>query len=187
MTQTFELPLKRCTPESFSPYGQMMGLPAQGNTLQWAATKTWSADFFIDGKTELMFARFDPMPLKDFGKTEAHFAVTQTFIVLGDTPYVTAFARPTAPGVVPEPSEYEALLIPGNSGVMMHRGVWHSSRFLIRPGTADFIILTDAHTTVELVAMNDKGRGRLTHVVEYGKERGQAFRVVDPDGLLKTV
>lgn len=185
MPRLIDLPIALCTPESFAPFGQILRLPDGRSQHKWSATKTWCADFFIDGKMELMFARFDPLPMR-FAKVERHFSVTQTFIPLGDTPAVTVFAAPTDDrgDTPPDPAEFRALLVPGDMAIMMYRGVWHSGRFLVKAEPGEFIILTDEHTTTELQAMNDKGRGRLTHIVEYDKSHGVSFRLTDPLGLL---
>lgn len=185
MTKTIDLPIKLCTPENFAPFGQVLQLPSGQSQHKWTSTKTWSAAFSIDGKMELMFARFSPLPMH-FTKVERHFSVTQTFIPLGDASAVTVFAAPSgdANDTPPDPTEFHAILVPGNMAIMMHRGVWHSGRFLVKNEPGEFIILTDEHTTAELQASDLKGRGRLTHIVEYDKSHGVSFRLTDPLGLL---
>lgn len=185
MSTIVELPVALCTPESFAPFGQVLQLPGGQSQHKWSSTKTWSADFSIDGKMEVMFARFSPIP-RHFTKVERHFSVTQTFIPLGDAPAVTVFAPPTGDDndTPPDPSAFRALLVPGNMAIMMYRGVWHSGRFLVKPEPGEFVILTDEHTTVELQALEHKGRGRLTHVVEYDKTHGISFQLTDPHHLM---
>jgi ureidoglycolate hydrolase len=182
-----ELPVELCTETSFKPFGQTLGQRAGAPNFQTPTTKTWQVDFGIDGLTELLFASFDPVPM-EFTHVERHFAVTQSFFPLGDHPAITVFAAPTAndPKAIPRPEDLKALLVPGNMGIMMYRGTWHSGRFPIRNRPAEYAFLTDAHTTVELSAMIAKSRaGRLTQLVDYTKEFGCRFRIVDPKGLLK--
>jgi ureidoglycolate lyase len=185
MPRVIDLPLALCTPESFAPFGQVLQLPGGESQHKWSTTKTWSADFAIDGKMELMFARVSPAPM-NFNKMERHFSVTQTFIPLGDTPAITIFAAPTgdANDVPPDPARLRALLVPGNMAIMMYRGVWHSGRYLVKQEPGEFVILTDEHTTAELQAADLKGRGRLTHIVEYDKSQDISFRLTDPLRLL---
>jgi hypothetical protein len=68
--------------------------------------------------------------------------------------------------------------------IMMYRGVWHSGRYLVKQEPGEFIILTDEHTTTELQAADLKGRGRLSHIVEYDESQDISFRLTDPLGFL---
>lgn len=186
MPRTIDLPVSLCTQENFSPFGQVLQLPDGQSQHRWSTTKTWSADFAIDGKMELMYARVEPVP-NQFSKMERHFSVTQTFIPLGDAAAVTIFAAPTGDDndTPPDPAGFRALLVPGNMAIMMYRGVWHSGRFLVKPKPAEFIILTDEHTTTELQTVPDLGRGRLSHIVHYDMSHDTTFRLTDPSGLLR--
>lgn len=186
MPRVIDIPVALCTPERFAPFGQVLRLPDGQSQHKWSTTKTWSADFSIDGTMELMYARAESIP-PQFTKMERHFAVTQTFIPLGNAAVAMAFAPPTGDDndAAPDPAAFRALLIPGTMAVMMYRGVWHSSRFLAQAQPGEFIILTDAHTTAELQASPHMGRGRLSHVVEYDKTHDLLFRLSDPEGLMR--
>ncbi|MSO64848.1 MAG: hypothetical protein EXQ85_03435 [Alphaproteobacteria bacterium] len=189
MVRVVDLPVELCTADSFKPFGQTLGQRTDPPPFQTATVKTWAVDFGIDGRTELLFARFDAVPM-EFTHLERHFAVTQSFFPLGDHPAITVFAAPTAadPRAIPRPEALRALLVPGNMGIMMYKGTWHSGRFPTRNKPAEYAFLTDAHTTAELQTMVDKGQaGRLTQLVDYTKEFDVRFCVVDPDGLLKRV
>jgi len=184
MHRIIDIPVALCTPERFAPFGQVMALPAGQSQHMWSTTRTWSADFSVDGETELMFARADPIPMQ-FTKMERHFSVTQTFIPLANATVAMVFAAPTGDDndAAPDPASFRGLLIPGDMAVMMYRGVWHSSRFLTRGTPGDFIILTDARATAELQSDAALGRGRLSHVAHYDKSHDLSFRLSDPEGL----
>lgn len=187
MNDLIDIAIEPLTPEAFAPFGQVIGRRNDPPLFQGGNARTWGVDFEVDGKMELHFADFTHQAELEFSLVERHFAVTQAFVPLNNDSSVTVFAAPTDPDdptAIPNTKDFRAFYIDGTQGVMMWKGTWHSSRFPAHPPSATFAFLTDTGTTAELTEMLAGKPEKLTQLVDYEKDRGQRFRLTDPQGLI---
>jgi ureidoglycolate lyase len=188
MTQIVDIPLQPLTAEAFAGFGQIIGDFEAPPIFEAPHLRSWRLDFELDGPTELMVARYLHQPF-ELTAIERHFAVTQSFIPLGDQPSVMVVAAPTDPddrSAVPTPDALRAFLIPGDRGIMLWRGTWHAlTRFPVRPEGAAFALITGYDTQRELERQKASGaQPTLTQEIDYLERSAIGFRVIDPDRLI---
>jgi len=75
---------------------------------------------------------------------ERHLQLTQTFIPLAGHPFITVVASPDArhEDGIPALDEIHAFLVPGDTGINIHRGTWHEPPF---PLVDDALALLTSH------------------------------------------
>jgi ureidoglycolate lyase len=180
-----EIPLKRLTPDAFSPFGQIIGDRDAPPVFEAPHLRSWRLDFELDGRAELMAVRYIHQPFA-FTALERHTAVTQSFIPLGDQPSVMVVAAPSGATEIPEPDDVHAFHVPGEVGIMLWRGTWHAlTRFPVRPEGAAFALITGYDTQRELEREKADGTPpTLTQAVDYQERGDLRFEVTDPDRLL---
>ena len=191
MPQVVEIPLQPLTAEAFASFGQILGDVDAPPVFEAPHLRSWRLDIELDGPAELMVVRYRHQPF-ELTTIERHFAVTQSFIPLGDQPSVMVVAAPTDPhdwSAVPAPNALRAFLIPGDCGIMLWRGTWHAlTRFPVRPEGAAFAMITGYETQRELERQKASGaEPRLTQEVDYLERSAIGFRVIDPDGLAQPI
>lgn len=176
MSTTHVLKVERLTPESFAPFGQVIGPQARKPDFEGlSGTQLWGLDFEVDGRLELGFIRV-PYQRLSFKLMEQHYGVTQSFIPAGGPPAIVAVALPTERDVTPKPGDVRAFLIDGSRGYVLKRRTWHSlDRFSLYPPHGDWIILTDWETSEDLLASSDRLGAKLTRAVDFEKVYGVVF------------
>ncbi len=187
MTRTVKIPIAALTPDSFAPFGQIIGAPLGEPDFRQSHIASWRLSFDSAGPIELMFSRYMHQPMR-FGQLERHFDVTQSFIALGGAGSVMVVAAPNPAddeeSAMPQTSDIRAFYVDGARGIMLWRRTWHAlTRFPTAPPGADFALITDTKTQQELQRQDREGvPPRLTQVVDYGDRFGIDFLVVDPEG-----
>jgi ureidoglycolate lyase len=80
---------------------------------------------------------------------ERHHAITQTFIPLGNDPFVMLVAPYDAEegtDGLPLPDTMRAFLVPGDAAIQLWRGTWHENPFPLRDGQR-FLVTSHAALT----------------------------------------
>ena len=188
MTETIEVALEPLTADAFAPYGQLITARDEPPAFEAPHLDAWRMDFAVDGEIELMVVRYIHQEMR-WTTMERHFNITQSFMALGGAASVMVVAEPTDAAdrmVLPRPETVHAFLVDGAQGVMLWRGAWHAlTRFPVPAAGGAFAMITGAATQHELERQNRDGtRPALTQVVDFGKDLGVGFAVVDPQGLL---
>ncbi len=88
---------------------------------------------------------------------ERHHAMTQTFIPLGNDPYILTVAPPEADIIdgFPDPSTIRAFKIPGDVSINIHRGTWHEPPFPTTDGQK-FLLTSIPSVTIGLQTTVDE-------------------------------
>ncbi len=116
------------TVESFAAFGDV--LTTSGDALPHVYGDTMDvyqpAMHECDVETEFIVTRYrirEPRVLY----LERHNQITQTFIPLGDAPFVLTVAAPDAPleNGLPALDSVRAFVVPGDAAAKAHRGTWH--------------------------------------------------------------
>jgi ureidoglycolate lyase len=188
MTTLVEIALEPLTAGGFAPYGQLITARDEPPVFEGPHLEAWRMDFAVDGEIELMYMRYVHKEMR-WTTMERHFNVTQSFMALGGAASVMVVADPTDASdrsVLPRPETVRAFLVDGARGVMLWKGTWHAlTRFPVPATGGAFAMITGAVTQRELERQNRDGtRPELTQVVDFEKEYGAGFAVVDPRGLL---
>jgi ureidoglycolate lyase len=78
---------------------------------------------------------------------EKHLQLTQTFIPLGNKPYIMVVAKPDAPtqAGLPKATEIHAFYVRGNQGVQLHRGTWHENPM---PAEDEVTLIVSSHQSL---------------------------------------
>ncbi|MEQ8967518.1 MAG: ureidoglycolate lyase [Azospirillaceae bacterium] len=182
---THDIPLEPLSVEAFAPFGALIGAAAGEPVFRNPGLASWRLPFEADGAVEVMFALYDYQE-PAFTKIERHHGVSQAFVPLGGAASLMVVAPRTEGEAVPAPSDLRAFLVPGDTGVLLHRGVWHAlNRFPARPPSAGFALLTSAATQEELEReKREDYRPALTDVHDFAEAAATRLRVTDPAGLI---
>jgi ureidoglycolate hydrolase len=188
MTKIVEIALEPLTADAFAPYGQLITARDEPPAFEGSHLEAWQMDFAVDGEIELMYVRYIHQEMR-WTTMERHFNITQSFMALGGAASVMVVADPTDANdrsVLPRPETVRAFLVDGTQGVMLWKGTWHAlTRFPVPATSSAFAMITGAATQQELERQNRDGtQPKLTQVIDYEKEYGIGFAVVDPRGLL---
>lgn len=179
MPRIVDLSLEPLTPQSFAPFGAVIG-PAGAPAFTSGAMQTWRAPFEVDGPMQMTLCRFHGQKM-EFSQLERHLAVTQGFLPLGGTDCVMVVAPATDMAdrdAAPAPETVRAFRMSGGQGVVLWRGTWHAlARFPLDAPHVDIVLLTGRDTQAEIERANYAPAGmRLTHLVDYA-DRDIGFRV----------
>jgi ureidoglycolate lyase len=180
--KTHQVRVEQLTAEAFAPFGDVIALGQRPPDFVGTGlgTEGWNVNFFAASSVRVALIH-GPYHGMRFSKLERHRNVTQSFIPLGGSPAVIAFAEPTDaddPTAVPDPGQVRAFLIDGTQGYLMKRGTWHSlDRHPLYRRGCEFVILTDQATQTEL-EHSPRGQWQLTQDFDYATERGISFELV---------
>lgn len=188
MTRIIDIALKPLTAEAFAPYGQLIDEQDRPPVFEGPHIASWQMEFAVEGDIELMYVRYIDQDVR-WTLMERHFNVTQSFMALGGVSSVMVVADPTDANdrsILPRPETVRAFLVDGTQGVMLWKRTWHAlTRFPVPATGGAFAMITGAATQQELERQNRDGTlPELTQVVDFEKEFGVGFAVVDPRGLL---
>jgi ureidoglycolate lyase len=188
MTEVVEIVVEPLSPETFAPFGEVVGPTAAETVSLGPDFQLWRNAFGVDGEIELMFGRYLHKPMR-FHQMERHLSVTQSFLPLDGCRSVMVVAPPSDgsdPSDAPDPGGVRAFHLDGSCGVMLWKGTWHAlDRFPVSRPHADFAFLTGRDTQAELERQATDGTPpQLTHLVDFRERMGVEFRVFDPRGLL---
>ncbi|MCZ6636829.1 MAG: ureidoglycolate lyase [Alphaproteobacteria bacterium] len=188
MARIVKVTVEPLTPETFAPFGEVVGPTAAETVSLGAYFQLWRNAFDVEGGIELMFGRYLYRPMR-FYKMERHLAVTQSFLPLDGGRSVMVVAAPTErtdPEALPQPEAVHAFHLDGSRGVMLWKGTWHAlDRFPVSPPHADFAFLTGQDTQRELEQQALEGTPpTLTQLVDFDARMGVAFEIIDPQSHL---
>lgn len=149
------VPIERLTPESFAPFGWMLGkpYPADPETPAYShpGSDFWQEHVFDPGdggETEVVWVNYRDTSLV-VRKLEAHWLTQQAIVPLdgGEVVHVVCPGREDD-AALPDLGSLRAFLITPGYGVCMRPGCWHAS--FVREGEATCLMLTRRSTTLEL-------------------------------------
>lgn len=140
------------TAEAIAPFGALLGPRAAVRTMgiDYYAGKVATGrqvEFQSDSPVEFSLARIDRRPL-EVRYLERHPGHTQTFIPLGNRPFLAVFAPPSE-SELPDLDAVRALRFEGDTGITLHRGTWHEFPFAIQDDTHVVVVLS-VQTTRDL-------------------------------------
>ncbi len=183
-----DIPVESLHADSFSPYGIVIKELLHNRVAKF---EMQNLGFEVDGTAELFIVSY-PFQEMEFSKFERHHTMTEgrisleravVLVVAEDTPLNDCHS-------LPEPKSLRAFLLPGNQGIMFHKGTWHCiDCFPTEQGHADFAFFTEAESEEELLVFEDGDPENIqrSDLLDYKKERGVSFRITDPNGLLASV
>jgi ureidoglycolate lyase len=186
MSEPFEVSIQRLTPQTFSRYGQIIGLADTQPDYVAGGLRGWRSKYFADGETILLYIHYDYVPL-ECDSLERHFKVTQSFVPLSDAPSIMVVAAPTSVSTFPRPQDVAAFYVPGSYGIMLWKGTWHAlTRFPLSLSGATFAFLSERRTQQELEDTQRSGAPtKLTENIDLRKLYGSVLKIDDPAQLLK--
>jgi len=140
---------EKLTPESFRPFGDVIGPQATKPTVSTDILSFWDlvAELrMMDAEVGCLIVKSRPFT---FGKMERHVKTTEMFIPMGSCsifPLAPA-SRLDDPEATPSPDEVRAFVMDGTAAVLLKEGVWHWAPFpltdlgtylvLLRKGTVE--------------------------------------------------
>ena len=141
---------ERLTREAFAPFGDVLsidGLDPLPITLYGDNIRVYRPALFeSDQPVEFLMSR---AKFREFRVIfiERHLELTQTFIPIGGNPFLFVVARPNAreEDGIPAPDELHAFLVPGDTGINLHRGTWHEVPLPLVDGAR---MLTTSHRSL---------------------------------------
>lgn len=158
-----EIEARPLTREAFAPFGDVLsdeGLEPLAVNLYRNTTRLYRpARVEADDQQELLLQR---SRLRPFTVThlERHARIAQLFLALDGGPFVVVVAAPDAPerNGLPAPAAVHAFLVPGGTGVVLHRSTWHEPPYPLADGTR-FLISSHAALTEGLEELTKGGEG----------------------------
>lgn len=161
---------------AFAPFGEVIDVQSSPPIFQGVGLRSWRLGYEAEGKTELMVIEYDEIPMA-VDRLERHHRVSQCFIPISSRPMIMVVAPQTG-AEPPEPAAVRAFLVPGDKGILLWRGIWHSLNRFPVGGSGVFALLTTAETQAELEAEKHGGpTPHLTDVYDYAAD-GITFRLI---------
>ena len=158
MSTRGELELTELTPQSFAPYGILLGKPlAQADPASaFSSPKSdfWREHVFTAGgrDPEILWVAYRDTA-SQVNRLEVHLLTEQAVVPLtGAIIQVVAQSMPTGG---PDLNTVRAFRVPVGQGLLMRAGCWHATRVPI--GEVRCLMLTRATTTADLVAHLTEG------------------------------
>ena len=173
------LEVERLTTDAFEPFGTVLKVGDGQPDFRGVGTHAWATEFQAEGDAQVMMLESWYQGLS-FSVLERHFAVSQTFVMVGGSPAVVAVAAPAATGskAAPEPNTVRAFVLEPTDGYILRQGTWHSlDRFPLYPPAARFVIITTTETTAELKSQ-PQAEWRLTEAYDYRESLGLTFEIL---------
>src|SRR5215216_4892358 len=94
MSRVVQIKVEPLTEEAFRPFGELISATDRPAGFHGVNSEGWKASFEVDGSPLIMLLSSRSEGTR-FTRLERHFAVTQTFIPLGQVPSVVAVAAPS--------------------------------------------------------------------------------------------
>ena len=142
LIRTISLTVQAMTPESFAPYGEIVG--ERGDI---------KLDF-DGGQASVAAQTVEARPMT-FDFLGRHQRSEQFFVPLGGTKSVIAVAPPSENGeALPDLTKLVAFLVDGSCAFKLHRGTWHASAFPLAKN-ASFLVLDRENTLEEDYDLRD--------------------------------
>jgi ureidoglycolate lyase len=137
--------VESATPENIAPFGGLIGpraavQPSGVSYYAGAVATGRQVDYQCDTATEISLATLHRRPL-EVHYMERHAQHTQTFIPLGNKPFMAILAPP-CDGEMPEFDKIKAFRFEGDTGLCLHRGTWHEFPFPLEDDTHIIVALS---------------------------------------------
>jgi ureidoglycolate lyase len=137
--------IEPATPDAIAPFGALIGpraaiKPSGVGYYAGAVSTGRQVDFQADGAMEVSLATLQRRPL-EVHYMERHFQHTQTFIPLGNKPFLAILAPPNS-DALPDFDAVKAFRFEGDTGLCLHRGTWHEFPFAIEDETYIVVMLS---------------------------------------------
>jgi ureidoglycolate hydrolase len=161
MAELVELTVEPLAADTFEPFGRVIERPRREHDASGPGWSWWAETVSLDGDDRpwgIGYLDLQPAPLR-FDWAERHLRRLEEIVPLdGDVlVYVARAGRSDEPGARPPLDEFRVFRVPGGSGVVLHRGVWHGAP-LAEGGAARAIVLILEGTgtnDVDLVRFDD--------------------------------
>ena len=146
MSGRMELTVETLTPESFAPYGRVIGRPERASDADGAGWSWWAetALFSGDGRP-VGLGYLDLRPgTTSFDWAERHLRTPEAVLAMSTDVllYVGPPEHRDEPLRLPPLESFRVFRVPAGAGVLLDRAVWHGAPFAIdRPGAAVVLIL----------------------------------------------
>lgn len=142
LIRAITLDVQKMTPETFSPYGEIIGARGQ-------------VELDLDGgKASFVAQTVEARPFQ-FSFLGRHQRTDQVFVPMGGTRSIIAVAPPCENGVAaPNVERMAAFLVDGSCAFKLHRGAWHTSAFPLDE-CATFMVLDRENTLEEDYDLRD--------------------------------
>lgn len=134
--------------ENFLRFGQVMAPDCDSPDFAGPGYSTWRFALELDGKPDLTLLRHQYQPIL-LRRMEKHSGITETRLPLDDRPSVIFLA---ATKEAPLACEVYGFYVPGDTGVIIGRNIWHSSSFPMDARGAQWALISDRETEAELEA-----------------------------------
>ena len=166
------------TPEALAPFGWMLATRPDipGRALNFYTGELRAPTQFVsDDQTELTVVRLERRHLR-LTYLERHFKHTQTFVPLGDRPWLLAMAPPFE-GELPPLESIRAFRFDGRSGFCMRLGTWHEFPFAVEDDT-DLVVILRKETYKDLQnVVGDEAYGADLDKKNLLRRTGIAFEI----------
>ena len=144
--------IEPATSDAIAPFGALIGpraaiKPSGVGYYAGAVSTGRQVDFQADGAMEVSLATMKRRPL-EVHYMERHFQHTQTFIPLGNKPFLAILAPP-GPADLPDFDAVKAFRFEGDTGLCIHRGTWHEFPFAVEDDT-HIVVMLSSQTSRDL-------------------------------------
>jgi ureidoglycolate lyase len=165
------------TAEAFAPFGVTLGPEAKeprAIDLYEGTIETFTTTFDADLPGEWLITRQQVRSL-EVRFVERHHKLTQAFFSFGGKPMLVVVAPADAPEVdgLPALDTWRAFVVPGDTAVQIHRGVWHEVPFALEDGQ---IITVMSHRQLTQGLESTLDGAKEIHVLDVDK-RNVAERI----------
>lgn len=171
-----KLPIQSLDATTAAPFGKVISAAPMAGSL---AADARDLGFHCDGHARLMLMRypFKPMRCSVF---ERHHHVSQGHIIVEGIAAVAVVAPATPNGDRPLADQVVALLLNPGTGILLHRGVWHTlDRLPLAPPGSTGLLLTESETADDFARRGPGQRPARSDVVDLQALEGVEFEI-DP-------
>jgi ureidoglycolate lyase len=137
--------VENATPDNIAPFGALIGpraavRPSDVGYYAGAVSTGRQVDFQCDTRVDLTYATLKRRPL-EVHYMERHAMHTQTFLPLGNKPFLAILAPPCEDDL-PNFDAIKAFRFEGDTGLCLHRGTWHEFPFPLEDDTHVLVLLS---------------------------------------------
>lgn len=131
------------TPEAFAPFGRVIETPARERDAEGPGWRWWAETVLLesDGRPYgVGFLDLEP-PDASFDWAEKHLRTQEA--VLATTADILLYVAPAEHESAPPPEAFRVFRVPGGSGVVLERGVWHGAPLAVSEPTSAVVLILE--------------------------------------------